>query len=358
MTPLKLAVIGTGALGRHHARILSTLEGVKLEAVADLNSVGGQDVAARCQTRWVADYHEILDQIDAAVIAVPTQAHWAVAKEFLARQIPVLIEKPLTADLEQARELVDMARAQNTLLQVGHVERFNPAFLEARPLIGRPKYIRSERFSPFSFRSTDIGVVHDVMIHDLDLVLSLARSEVIDVQAFGVQLMGNNEDCVQARLTFADGCIADLAANRVSPSQKRALQVWSTTGCTDVDFAAREVHHYSPSDLLRYGTLPVDKARQPGANLDNLKSEVFGTYLHVQTPSVPTSDALTAELTAFLCCLRTGSRPLVGGEEALAALTVADRILHAVSCHQWENRADGLTGPALLRQPKTLRKAG
>jgi predicted dehydrogenase len=358
MNELRMAVVGAGALGRHHVRILAGMPGVRLVAVAEPNETSGRDIAAKYGTRWVADYHEILGEIDAAVVAVPTQAHYPVARDLLLREIPTLVEKPLASDLNQARQLVSLSRQNDTTMQVGHVERFNPAFVQAKSLIGAPKYVRSERFSPFAFRSTDIGVVHDMMIHDLDLVLSLVRSDVIGVEALGAQLLGHHEDCVQARLRFANGCVADLAANRVSPTQRRHLQVWSTTGCTDIDFATREVQHFAPSDLLKFGQCPVDRARQPGANIDTLKSEVFGQYIRVDKPEVPTTDALTAELEAFVKAIRTGTRPIVGGDEALAALTVADRILQAVAQHQWEGNSSGAVGPVLLRSGDKLRKAG
>lgn len=358
MNELKMAVIGTGALGRHHVRILAGMPGVRLVAVAEPNETAGRDIAAKYGTRWVSDYREVLGEIDAAVVAVPTQAHYAVTRELLLREIPTLVEKPLASDLNQARQLVSLSRQNDTTMQVGHVERFNPAFVEARGLIGSPKYIRSERFSPFAFRSTDIGVVHDMMIHDLDLVLSLVRSDVSGVEAFGVQLLGQHEDCVQARLRFANGCVADLSANRVAPAQKRHLQVWSTTGCTDIDFGSREVQHFAPSEILKFGQSPVDRARQPGANIDELKAAVFGQYIRIDKPEIPTTDALTAELESFVKAIRNGTRPVVGGDEALAALIVADRILQAVAQHQWEGNSQGAVGPGVLRSTEKLRKAG
>ena len=357
MTTLNVVVIGTGALGKHHARILSSMPGVKLAAIAELNEASGREVAERLGTVWVADYRETLGQIDAAVVAVPTQAHWGVTRDLLLRRVPVLVEKPLASDLNQARQLVMLSRQNETLLQVGHVERFNPAFVEAKKYIGTPKYIRSERYSPFAFRSTDIGVVHDMMIHDLDLILSLVQSDLIKVEAFGVQLLGHNEDCVQARLHFRNGCIVDLSANRVSPVQKRHMQVWSCAGCTDIDFGSRDVQHYAPSDLLRFGQCPVDRARQPGVNIETLKGEVFQTYIRVEKPEVAPADALTAELTEFVSCIREDKRPQVAGEEALAALTVADRILQSVAQHQWSGDLTGPTGQVLLRDMDRLRKA-
>lgn len=345
MKPLRMAVVGTGALGRHHARILSAFEGVTLVAVAEINPVAGQAVAHKCGTAWVADHRDLLDCVDAAVIAVPTFAHLDVATDFLERGIPLLVEKPVAADAAQARQMAELAEQQSALLQVGHVERFNPALTAAWPLVGEPKYIRAERFSPYAFRSTDISVVHDVMIHDLDLVLALVDAPVLQVQAFGVSLLGGHVDCVQTRITFANGCIADLTANRVSPAQRRHMQIWSASGCTDIDFAAREVVHYAVGDALKYGTPPLERARQPGADIEQLKAEVFGTFIKVHKPPVVARDSLTEELLAFVGCVRSGARPLVDGREALRAMVVAEDILSCVAAHQWDGHAAGAVGP-------------
>ncbi|MBW3540497.1 MAG: Gfo/Idh/MocA family oxidoreductase [Planctomycetes bacterium] len=223
MSSIRVGVVGVGALGRHHARILAGLEGVELVAVADSREDVGRRVAADCGTRWVSDYRELIGEIDACSIAVPTRAHFAVAAEFLRRGVPAMVEKPLAADLEEAQWLVRLAEGTGSVLQVGHVERFNPAFETAAALCGTPKYIRAERVSPYAFRSTDIGAVHDLMIHDLDLILSLVESPLERVEAFGISVLGGHEDCAQARLVFADGCIADVTANRVCPSAKRTM---------------------------------------------------------------------------------------------------------------------------------------
>lgn len=347
MNPLRLAVIGTGALGRHHARILSGMPDVALVAVSDLNSAAGREVAEKHNTRYVAEYRELLGEVDAAVVATPTCAHLPVARDFLQRRIPVLVEKPVASSLAEAEELAFLAGEHETLLQVGHVERFNPAFAAACESIGDPRYIRAERYSPFAFRSTDISVVHDVMIHDLDLVLSLVPAEVVRVEAFGINLLGQLEDCVQARLTFSNGCIADVSANRVSPVQKRAMQVWSAAGCTAIDFASREVMHFSRGEMLETGPSPVELARRPGAVIDELKARVFGEFLRVDRPAVAAGDALTAELASFIECVRTRTEPVVGPPEALAVMTVADDILRCVAAHQWDGQAAGRIGPAL-----------
>lgn len=360
MSRINMAVIGVGALGRHHARILSQLEPVNLVAVVDPNSDAGQRIAGDYQTRWLADYHPLLDgdySLDAVCVAVPTSYHYSVASDFLRQGIPTLVEKPLASGLEQAEELVQLAERHEAILQVGHVERFNPATRSAFACCDSPKYIFAERLSPFSFRSTDIGVVHDLMIHDIDLTLSLVQSPVTHVEAFGVSLMGTLEDSVRARLTFENGCIADLVANRVNPTGRRAMEIWSLSGRTQVDFTSREVVHYRPSETLLYGTPPVERAAQPGADIEQLKKDVFGTFLDVITPEVSQDDALTAELVSFIEAVQHNRRPECDGHQALAAMQVADRVVNAVHSHRWDGHSEGKTGPH-FRLAKERKRAG
>ena len=345
MSQLKVAVVGVGALGRHHARILAGFDDVDLVAVADTSAENGREVAELHDTRWVERYSEVIDSIDAVSIAVPTFLHRRVAGEFLERGVPVLVEKPLAGNLGDAQELVDLADSQQTLLQVGHVERFNPATQAAWAECGAPKYIRSERLSPYAFRSMDIGVVHDLMIHDIDLVLSLVKSPLKHASGLGFSILGEQEDVVQARLTFENGCVADLTANRVNPTASRAMQVWSTAGCMNVDFNSRHVVSYSPSNALRFGKPLPERACQPGADIDQLKRDLFGTFIEVNEPTISDADALTGELRSFVDCIQTGQTPLVDGHAALAAMDVADQILNSVADHQWDGHASGAVGP-------------
>lgn len=331
MTALRMAVVGVGALGKHHARILSQMDGVDLVGVAEKRSEIANQVAENCETVAYADAAELLDKVDAAVIAVPTCAHEAVAADFLEAGIPLLIEKPLAASLAESRRLVAQAESTNTLLQVGHIERFNPATRVAWPLIASPRYIRAERTSPFAFRSMDIGVVHDVMIHDIDLVLDLVGSPLKSVEAIGSTILGHHEDCVQARLKFDNGCIADLVANRVHPSTSRHLQAFCGDRVVSVDYHQRTVTCYEPTDRLKHGPSPIDLALRDDADIERLKAEMFGSFIALKQPSVPTADALTDELSHFVECVRTGNQPLVGGNEALAAMKTADEILRHIA---------------------------
>lgn len=360
MSGLKLAVIGVGALGRHHARILSQLEGVSLTAVVDPNPTQGQAVASAHQCQWLADYHQLLNEqndLDGACVAVPTTYHFKVASEFLSRGIPTLVEKPLATGLDEAAQLVKLADRHNALLQVGHVERFNPATRVAFAQCDRPKYIFAERLSPFAFRSMDIGVIHDLMIHDIDLILSLVQSPVISAEGLGVGLMGKLEDSVRARIKFQNGCVADLVANRVNPTAKRAMEIWSLSGRTLVDFTTREVVHYRPSETLLHGTSPIERASLPGADIDQLKRDVFGTFLNVITPPVGKDDALTAELVSFTEAIKHNRPPECDGKAALLAMEVAERILESVNSHRWDGHSEGLTGPH-FRMAKERKRAG
>ena len=357
MNNLNVGVIGVGALGRHHARILAGLQSVNLVAVADSSEERGRVVAESSGCEWFSNYIEMLDEVDAVSVAVPTFAHKSVALECLSRGIPMMMEKPLAGRVAEAREIVELAESKNVTLQVGHVERYNPAAVAAFPLCENPKYIRSERLSSFSFRSTDISIVHDLMIHDIDLVLSVNDSHVVNVQAFGIALFGDLEDVVQARITFENGCIADLTASRVSPVAGRSMQVWSPTGCVTVDFTTRDVKHYRVGSTLREGLSPVQLAMQPGADVEQMKQNVFGHYIEIDEPTVTDQDALTAELAHFVDCVTNDKTPLVNGRTALRALEVADQIREQVQSHAWTNHSGGPIGPQVISREASKKAA-
>jgi predicted dehydrogenase len=335
MTKLRMAVVGTGALGRHHARILSQMPGVELVAVADSNAAAVAQVAKSCGARGTIDYHELLSEVEAVVVAVPTFAHRTVAGDFLAAGVDVLVEKPIAGTVDEARDLVELARHHGVLLAVGHVERFNPALVAARPFLADPKYLRIERLAPFSFRSTDIGVVHDLMIHDIDLALDLVAAPVANVQAFGAGILTGHEDCATARLTFSNGTIADLAVNRVSPIASRKMQVWTADGCVQIDLAARDVVRYAPSSRLKFGASLLERSRDAGADIEKLKQEIFGKYIEVHKPVVASCDQLTDELLSFTGSVRARQSPVVGGAAALKAMQVASRVLDQIAAAPW-----------------------
>jgi predicted dehydrogenase len=352
MSRLRVGVVGVGHLGKEHARILSGLPDVELTGIADPNDSQAALVAQRCGTQAFPDHRALLDRVDAAVIVVPTVHHHAVARDFLEHGIPLLVEKPLAGSLEEADDLVTLARRRGLTLQVGHIERFNPAFeaLLERPF--QPKFIRSERCGSFSGRSTDIGVVLDLMIHDIDLVLTLVGSPVSDVSALGVSVLGGHEDAVQATLTFADGCVAQLSASRVNPEPVRRMHVWAPEGFVAVDFAKRKLSLTQPAAPLRHGGL--DSRRLDPATLHSLKTELFGRHLLTREIDCDTADQLTCELQDFVNSVRTRQRPRVDGSAGRDALAVACRVVESVRRHSWTASADGPCGPLNLPAPRGL----
>lgn len=350
MNRIRMAVVGVGHLGKEHARILSSFSDVNLVGVVDVNDRQAEAVARRCRTKPFENHEDLLDSVDAVSIAAPTLYHHAIARSFLERGIAVLVEKPITTTLAQADELVEIANEQDVAFQVGHIERFNPAFeeLTSRPL--NPKLIESERHGPFTGRSTDIGAVLDLMIHDLDLILSLVRSPVKDVYALGAQVFGGHEDVVNARLKFENGCIASVTASRISPRPKRKLRVWAPEGYAGIDFVEKRLTLVQPSDdVRRYGLshLQLDPARR-----EQLKQEVFGKHMEtLELDCLRDHDQLTAELRHFVNSVKTGRTPRVTGEDGRDALALADRILASVQRHPWNGTLDGPVGPKAMPMP-------
>lgn len=350
MQRLKVGVVGVGHLGQAHARILAALPDVDLVGVVDTNFDQARRVAERCQTRVFADHCELAAHVDAACIVVPTTFHFDIAIDYLLQGIHILVEKPLALNLEQSNALVEAARQNHTLLQVGHIERFNPAYEELRSRPIRPKFVECERHGTFTGRSTDIGAVLDLMIHDLDLLLDLVRKPVVNVDAVGATVFGGHEDMVNARLRFADGCLAHLTASRMSPNPKRKLRIWAPEGYAGIDFVKRSLTLVQPSDELRKGEFDPDGYDDP-ARRRQLQDQVFTRYLQTVDLDCDRGDQLTRELEDFLRCVRTGARPRVSGEAGRDAVELATRVLDSVHQHRWENRTDGPTGPDELPTP-------
>lgn len=345
---LRVGVIGVGALGRHHARILAGMPDVELVGVADANAQQAESVAVACGCEWTPDYRTLIGRIDAASIVVPTFLHRTVAEDLLCRSIPVMVEKPLAGSVEDGSVLVRLSQEHKIPLQVGHIERFNPAFEAVEARTAAPKYLKCERISPYAFRSMDIGVVLDLMIHDLELVLHLVGEMPLRVEAFGVSIVGGHEDCVQARLTFPSGCVADLTANRVSPTVSRSIQCWSESGCHLADLQTRQVSSFTPGEQTLRGDLPFDLVRNNRCSPAELKPEIFTRFIQHEKFATSDEDCLTAELQSFVDCVRLGRDPLVSGREGLAALQVAERVLKSVRNHAWDGTAEGRRGPNAL----------
>jgi predicted dehydrogenase len=349
MTRLRMAVIGVGHLGKEHARILANLPEVELVGIADTSAEQAQAVAKRLGTQAFTEYWPLLNLVDAATIVVPTSSHEPVASEFLRRGIPVLIEKPLAPTVAAADKLVELADKNGALLQVGHIERFNPAFEEIRRRHLQPKFIKAERLGPFTGRSFDIGVVLDLMIHDLDLMLALVGSPVTSVDALGASLFGAHEDMANARLHFANGCVAEVTASRAHPTAHRQMHLWGPEGYAGLDFAQKRVTLIQPSAALRAHGL--DPARLDVATRARIKEDLFVRHLETRTIDTQPQDQLTCELKEFVKCVSTGTSPRVNGSAGRDAVALAQRIIDSLNQHAWTGKKSEPTGPRQVPTP-------
>jgi predicted dehydrogenase len=350
MTRLRIAVVGVGHLGQHHARILAGFPDVELVGVADTDSDQALAVARRHGTRAYDRFEPLLDRVDAVSVVTPTSFHHRVAAEFLRRGVPVLVEKPMCLTVAEADDLIALAKAAGVPLQVGHIERFNPAFEELvrRPI--RPKFVEAERHGPFTGRSVDIGAVLDLMIHDLDLVLAMVDGPVREVHAVGASVLGGHEDMVNARLVFETGCVAHLTASRIAARPKRRMRIWAPEGYAGIDFVSRKIYLVQVSDEVRRHGLRVDRL-DPAAKA-RLKDEVFGGHLEVlNLDGDRKCDQLTAELRSFVDCVRYSRAPRVPGEAGRDALALAERVTAALMAHQWDGTPDGAVGPHNMPKP-------
>ncbi len=326
--PVRTAVIGVGAFGRHHARIYGELPQAELVAVVDADPEVRANAQKTYGVKAVASVEELPDDVEAVSVAVPTEMHRDIALPLLERGVSTLVEKPMVRSLAEGRELIAAAERSGAVLQVGHVERFNPAVQALRQHKIEPLYIEAVRVAPFSFRSADVGVVLDLMIHDIDLVLHLAGSRPTSVDAVGVGVLTGSEDIANARVHFENGCVANLTTSRVATKTERKIRVFSTDSYLVVDFAKREGWFYRKSPDL---TLDKVRERASGAtSLADLQGMVFGDLLTTERLTVTPSDALTDEISDFLRCIRDRDRPAVGGAEGLAAVSLALDVLDGI----------------------------
>jgi predicted dehydrogenase len=301
---LRIAVIGVGYLGRHHARILSDLPGVELVAVVDTNRARAEEIAQARKTRPLVDYREVVGQVDAVTVAVPTERHLEIAIPLLRAGLPVLVEKPMARSLAEADAMIAAAREAGVPLGVGHTERFNPAVAEARPLLADPRFIEVHRLGTFPERSLDIDVVFDLMIHDLDVLLSLVASDVESIEAVGVPVLTERVDIANARLRFANGCIANLTASRISRDRVRRIRFFQHSAYLSIDYTAQKIEVWRL--VKKDGALP---SIQGGA------------------VEVVQEEPLKRELVDFIDAVRTGRGPAVPGEDGRRALELATRIV-------------------------------
>jgi predicted dehydrogenase len=306
--PLRIAVVGVGHLGRHHARILAGLSGARLVAVVDTDRARAGEVAAAHGTAAKTDYREMIGQVDAVTLAVPTERHGEMACAFLDAGIAVLVEKPMARSVAEADAMIAAASGTGATLAIGHTERFNPAVVAARPLLPDPRFIEVHRLGTFPERSLDIDVVFDLMIHDLDIVLSLVPSEIDTVEAVGVPVLTGRVDIANARLRFKNGCVANLTASRISKDRVRKIRFFQPMGYVSVDYATQRVEAWrlvkgpGPRPVIEGGEMPVAE-----------------------------DEPLRAELADFVAAVAERRTPGVTGEAGRRALLLAQDIADRMS---------------------------
>lgn len=305
MSKLKCAVIGAGYLGKFHAEKYASLKDCELVAVVDINPEAAAEVASLHGAQAMTDYHSLLGQVDAVSIVVPTSLHHAVSRDFLNAGTHVLVEKPITVTVEEADELIAIAKEKNVILQVGHLERFNPAVRGLENLEDKPLFIESHRLSPFNPRANDVSVVLDLMIHDIDIILALVESEVEKIDASGTAVLTQGTDIANARITFKNGCVANVTASRISMKMERKMRMFRPCSYISVDFQNRV--------LIKHKT--GDKEMFPGIPEIVTEESVFES-----------GDALLEEIKHFVNCIKTGENPLVPGEAGRKALATAIEI--------------------------------
>lgn len=299
MERVKVGIIGVGYLGMQHARILSYLEEADLYGVADIDFKRAMQIGNRHGVRYYKNYEDMLDEIDAGIVATPTSEHFSISMKLLQKGKSVLVEKPITETVEQAEELVEETKKRGLILQVGHLERFNPAVEALETIITEPKFIEVQRLGSFSSRSLDIDVVLDLMIHDLDIILSLIKDEVKTIRSSGIHVLSDKIDIANARLEFNSGCVANLTASRVHQGKVRKLRVFETTSYYSIDYIDQEVMVF-----------PLN-----------------GTQADVKTMKIKKEEPLKKELQNFFRCLKQGVNGKVSGEEGLRALKLAYRVI-------------------------------
>jgi predicted dehydrogenase len=300
--PVRVAVIGVGHLGQHHARLLASMESADLVGVCDINRARADEIASKFGGQAFADSRELLGRVDAVTVAVPTVSHVEIALPFLDAGVATLIEKPIAPSVPDADRLVDAAERGGAMLATGHTERFNPAVATALPLISGPRFIEIHRLGTFPERSLDIDVIFDLMIHDLDLMLRVVRSEVVAIEAVGVNVLTPKADIANARLRFASGCIANVTASRISRERVRKARFFQNDAYVSIDYAAQELEVFR---LVKGGPRPIIQ----GGRID-----------------VTHEEPLRRELEDFIVAVRDGGKPGVTGRDGREALALATRV--------------------------------
>jgi len=334
---LRVAVVGVGHMGRHHARVYGALPDCELVAVVDHDLARAEAAAAEFGGKAVRSLHEVSAKVDAVSVAVPTVYHAEVAIPLMERGVAVLVEKPLAPDAATARQLVDAAKKHGTILQVGHSERFNPVVQALLRMEVAPRFIETQRVSPFTFRSADIGVVFDMMIHDIDIVLHLVGHRECTVDAVGVSVLGKCEDVANARLRFGDHAVANLTASRLALKTERRIRVFCPTAYLSMDYHKKSgiaVKLDENLDLIRMAR------ERDFEDLSQMAALDFGSMLKVEPLVVDDVEPLRAEIQTFLDAVRTGRSSGVSAEEGLAAVELAERITRDVQQQPWSGELE------------------
>jgi predicted dehydrogenase len=338
-TKLRVAVLGTGSLGQHHARIYAELAAagaVEFAGIFDAHADTAKKIAAKHGARVFNSIAEAAENSDALNIVTPTVTHFEIAKTLLQQGKHVLVEKPMTDDTAQAAELIQIAQQKNCVLQVGHVERFNPVFTFLQTVATEPKFIECHRLSPFPARSTDIGVVLDLMIHDLDVILAFVKSPVTSMDGVGIPVLSKSEDIANVRLRFANGCVANLTASRVSPERMRKIRVFSgpTNPCyISLDYRVQEgfIYRVARDGEEESSLLKKVLAAKLGIGKDStIVSQFAGKKIVREPVPIAKDEPLKLELQHFVECVRAQQTPMVSGESAKRALDLAFEITRQI----------------------------
>lgn len=329
MKPARLAIIGAGHLGRIHAKLAKTTGEFELVGIVDPVASAREGVAAEADTRAFASHVELRGEIDAAVIATPTKYHYEVALDMLSEGVHVFVEKPITLCAADADDLIDAAAQSSCVLQVGHVERFNPAFLAGKFAVEKPRLIQANRSGTYTFRSTDVSVVLDLMIHDIDLVLSIAQAPLRTVHAVGGKVFGPNEDWAQAHLTFANDIVANLYASRVAESPERTMSIVGDHERVSLDFQTKKARCVRSGERLRFGGVNVN--RLSATQRDEVKLRMADEYLLAHDLPVIENNAIVEELRDFAAAIRRERSVVVPGEAGRDAVAIAERILMEIA---------------------------
>ncbi len=330
MENIKTGVIGVGHLGRHHARVYSQIPEAQLVGVHDTDSEKAKKIAKEFDTRYFENLSDLVERIDAVSLAVPTTFHYSLAYELLDNGKNLLVEKPITETVKQAEELASLARGKNLILQVGHIERFNPAFKAIENLKLEPKFIESHRLAQFDPRGTDVAVILDLMIHDLDLILSLVKSDVKTIEAMAVSVISDSEDIANARLTFGNGCVANITSSRISARPLRKMRLFQKNSYISLDFLQRSVEIYKLVDV----DFVSEEEKKKKTAVGNIPSGKVGKTIIYEKPEIKSEDMLTLEIKSFLDAVKKKKHPKVSGEDGKRALEVALEIVDKAKEHR------------------------